>query len=155
MPQTPQQQIKKPVINPMESLQGTDRKPVAERLLEGFTKLPENLISTAMNYTPLDTSNKQESPKQDFEGEAEQLKAIRRRLSAIQEESQSARGYLDKRNKDRLDAIKQEKEERDKAMTQTAPQEEPTGRKARGQAGTRRRKAQLPTMENKVNKGKG
>ncbi len=154
---TPTQKPPKiPYVNPMEVPHASqDRKPAIEKLLEGFTKLPENLIGSAMNYTPIDTSSKEHPAQQDFEGDAQKMKAARERIEAVRAESQSARRFLDERNKNRLDGIEKEKEERYKAMSQSVPDEEPTGKQARGKMGGKRLKAQVPTMENKVNKGKG
>lgn len=151
---TPTQKPPKiPYVNPMEVPHASqDRKPAVEKLVEGFTKLPENLIGSAMNYTPIDTSNKADAQGKEEDVE-QQLRAARRRIAAVQEEAQSARGYLDKRNKDRLDGIEEEKKRRYEAMSQSVPDEEPTGRQARGMGG-QRKKAHVPSMENK-DKGKG
>ncbi len=54
-------------------------------------------------------------------------------------------------------SIEKEKEERYKAMSQATPVEEPSNKQARGHMGGKRRRSQqqLPTLENKANKGKG
>lgn len=137
-------------LDPLETL-NTPAQP-------NYTKLPmellENMYSSNQNKGPrLNTQTKLPTPNNPSIQDADELAAVRKRILAIQSETQQARKAIDKAEEERHKNFSELQETWHPQHTEAIvePQGKVTG------FGAKRKKSSntLPTLETKPTKGKG
>lgn len=128
------------------------------KVVENFTRIPEMLIeallSTTINYTPLDLSEHEQLQK-----EQQDLAAVRRRLQALRGEEEDARQYFKQKNLEKQRSQEEEEqrkaqEEHERRQAENAA-EEPGSKQARGSLFAKKKKARpQKTIENKAGQSK-